>query len=516
MKALSYLLTRKLKNSIVSVFKTPAKLIALIILVAIMALSFLTGYENPAYGSVHFRDTNELYALILLLYSAIFVLVSKNGFYNGASMFSMADVNIIFTSPLKQSKVLSFGLFQQLGRSLLIGYFILYQYSFLKNTYGLPFSALIYILIGYGVTVFLSQMTAMLIYSYTSGDESRRVYVKIAYYLCISAFVVYALALAWRNGGINIQNLVISTRSVVARLFPVSGMIAFAVEGTIEGQLIGPIDGLLYCVVFWIFYRIAILLINSDFYEDVLQSAEISYSAIQSRREGKAAENAPRKVKLGKTGIEKGYGACVIAEKHKIEDRRSRVFLLNTTSLVSIVVSVVGCFAFAGMPVALLAMNVYILTMSVAAGRWAKELSYPYVYLIPEKPYKKLFYTIKGEFAPLILESVLCFAPAYFIMHLSLYDTLAMILVRISFGLLFLSINLLLQRVFATADKKVFLMLVYFAFILLFSAPGITVAVLLGVLYPFYMYLAYLALSLINIIIAAIIAFCCRNVFSEV
>lgn len=515
MKALSYLLLCKLKNSFVSVFKVPAKLVAAIILIALVAMSFFTQSGDVSY-SAYFRDTNELYALVLLLYSIVFVLVSKNGFYNGASMFSMADVNMIFTSPLKQSKILSFGLFQQLGRSLIIGYVILYQYSFIKSTYGLPFSAVIYILIGYGVTIFLSQMTAMVIYSYTGSNEKKRIFVKIAYYLIIFTFVVYALALAWRNGEISIENLVVSTRSAFIRFFPVSGIMAFAVQSAIEGQLIGIIDGILYCVVFWIFYRIAILIINSDFYEDVLQSAEVSYSAIQSRREGKVSENAPRKIKLGKTGIEKGYGAAVIAQKHKVENRRSRVFLLSVSSVFTIGASVVGCFVFKDIPIGLLAMNIYLLTMSVATGRWAKELSYPYVYLIPEKPIKKLFYTIKGEFLPLTLESALCFAPAYFIMQLNIYDIFAMILVRISFGLLFLSINLLLQKIFAAADKKVFLMLVYFAFITVFSAPGIIAAVLLSMYYPFYMYIAYLALSFINIIVACVIAFCCKNVFLEV
>lgn len=513
MKALSYLLTRKFKNSIVSVFKTPAKLIAVILLVFFVVLSFFTGSSND-YGEC--RDINELYAIVLLLYSVVFVLISKNGFYNGASMFSMADVNMIFVSPLKQNTVLSFGLFQQLGRSLLIGYFILFQYSLLNEAYGIGWSAIIYILIGYAITVFLSQMTAMVIYSFTSGDDKKCTYVKIIYYLLIGAFVVYALALAWRNGGINIENLVYSTRSIVARLFPVSGILAFAVEGAIKGQLINIIDGVLYCAVFWVFYRIAITLINSDYYEDVLQSAEVSYSAIQSVREGKVNEKTPRNIKVGDTGFNKGYGANVIAQKHKIENRRSRIFLLNASSLFTIAFSIVSCFIFKDEPVGILVANIYILTMSIGSSRWSKELALPYVYMIPQKSYKKLFYTLKGELAPLVLESILCFIPAYFIMQLSINDIITMTLCRISFGLLFLSINLLLQRLFSTSDKKFLLVMVYFLFIALFSLPGIVIAVSVSMFYPFYTYLAYLAISVINTLVAFILAFCCRNVFTEV
>ncbi len=514
MRALSFLLTRKLKNNIVSVFKSPAKLISALVLILLMGFTAFSGSEAVV-GTTHFRDINELYAIILLLYSVIFVMVSKNGFYNGASMFSMADVNLIFTSPLNQGKVLSFGLFQQLGRSLLIGYFLLYQSALVRDTYGVGFSALVYILIGYGITVFLAQMTAMVIYSYTSSDDNKRSTLKAIYFLVVAAFVIFAIGLAYQNGGITIRNLVFSTRSIIARLFPVSGIISFAVEGAIEGDLIKIGDGVLYCAVFWVFYRIAVMLINADYYEDVLQSTEVSYSAIQARKEGKTAENAPRNIKTGKIGINKGFGAAVIAEKHKIENRRSRAFILNPMSLFTVGTTVVGCFLFGDVPVGVFVLSVYMMTMSVAAGRWGKELSYPYVYLIPEKPHIKLWYTLKSEFPTLIAESVLCFVPVYFIVGLSIDETVGMIIGRISFGLVFIGVNLLLQRLFGTSDKKLLILMVYFLFITAFSLPGIIAGVLVGTFLPFYLSLAYSVLAAVNIAVAVILGFCCRNVLEQ-
>lgn len=514
MKALIYLLSHRLKNNIISVFKTPSKLISLIILVALMGVSAFSG-DNAADNIYTLRDIKELYAIVMLLYSVIFVLVSKNGFYNGASMFSMADVNLIFTSPMKQSKVLSFGLFQQLGRSLLIGYFILFQYSLVSETYGVGFSALIFILIGYGVTVFLAQMTAMVFYSLTSSDDKKRGLLKGGFFAVVAAFAAMALLIAYNNGGITIANLVTALGSIAARIFPVSGMVSLAVEGAIEKNIIKIGAGVAYCAIFWLVYRVAVKLINSDYYEDVLQSTEVSYSAIQARKEGKVAETAPRNVKAGKTGIEKGFGASVIAVKHKIENRRSKVFILNTMSLVMIVMSVAGAFIFKAMPLGLFVLNVYMLTMGISAGRWGKELSYPYIYLIPEKPHIKLWYTLKGEFLPLIAESILCFVPVYFIMHLSIEETAGMIIGRISFGLLFISVNLLLQKLFGSSDKKVLVLMIYFLLVFLFSTPGIFAGVFVTMFYPFYFSLAYFLMSSVNVIVAALLAFACRNVLRE-
>lgn len=515
MTALLYLLTRKLKNNLLSVLKTPSKLIFALILVALMVFTALTGNETVHENIYGFRDINELYAVVFLLYSIIFVMISKNGFYNGASMFSMADVNLIFTAPLKQGKVLSFGLFQQLGRSLLIGYFILYQSALVRDTYGVGFSALVYILIGYGVTVFLAQMTAMIIYSLTSSDDRKKSVLKTGGFLFVLCFAAFALLTAYKNGGITAANLVLASRHIALRFFPVSGMTALAAEGAIQGDLAKVAGGLVYCVAFWLLYRLAVRLINSDYYEDVLQSTEVSYSAIQARKEGKAAENAPRNVKTGKIGIEKGFGASVIAQKHKIENRRSRIFILSAMSLVMIAVSVFGCFIFDDMPIGIFVLNVYMLTMGVAAGRWGKELAYPYIYLIPEKPHIKLWYTLKGELPTLVTESVLCFVPVYFITHTSLLDTAGMIAGRISFGLLFIGVNLLLQHLFGSSDKKFLVLMVYFLFIFLFSVPGIAVAVFTGMFFPFYMGFAYIAMGAVNTVIALILAFCCRNVLQE-
>ena len=514
MKALLYLTAKKLKNGILEYIRTPSKLIPALILIAVMVGSIFTssGYTNIHYA----RDIKELYAIIFALYTLIFVLISKNGFYNGASMFSMQDVNLIFTSPLNQNTVLSFGLVQQLGRSLMLGFFILFQSGTICATYGVGFEVLVYILIGYGVTVFLSQMTAMVIYSYTSSDDKKRKALKGIYTIVIALFGAAALYLAYINGGINLQNLVNVVQTPLARLFPVSGIISLAVSGLISGTPTHILCGLGYCVAFWVLYRVAVKFINSDYYEDVLQSSENSFSAISARKEGKAAENAPRNVKTGKTGITKGYGASVIAQKHKIENRRSRKLLLSTVSLIIVAFTFVSALLFRDEPIAVFAISIYMLTMSIVSGRWAKELSYPYIYLIPESSYKKLLYMVKSEIPSTIAECILCCLPIYFICRIGVADLISMISARISFALLLISINLLLKKLFGESDKKNFIVLFYFLLFLAFSLPGIIAAVAVFMAMPYYLSLSLLAMGIVNVITAFALAFGCRKILEYV
>ena len=513
MKALLYLTVKKAKNGLIEFVKSPARLVVALIFTALIVFSAI---NSGAHQSYYGRDIGELYAIIFALYSVIFVLISKNGFYNGASMFTMQDVNLIFTSPLKQNTVLSYGLIQQLGRSLMLGFFILFQSGTVCTAYNVGFEALVYILIGYGVTVFLSQMTAMVIYSYTSSDDKKCKTVKTIYTAVIACFIAYGLYLCYSMGGVNIVNLVAVAGNMVARFFPVSGMVALGVQGAIGGSGTHILYALIYCVIFWSLYRLSVRFINSDYYEDVLKSTENSFSAISARKEGKAAENAPKNIKTGKIGLTKGSGVAAIYEKHKIENRRSKKFILSNTSLVAIVFNLVFCFVCRDEPIAVFAVSLYLMTMTVITGRWAKELSYPYIFLIPESSYKKLLYMVKSDVPAIILESILCCLPMYFICFMRFSDVMGMTLARISFGLLIIAINLLLQKIFGGTDKKKIVVIFYFLFITLFSAPGIIAGFVIGMLMPFHLIIAFVAMAAVNLIITLILAYSCRKLLEEI
>ena len=198
MNALLFLVSHKLKNRVREIFHRPAELLLLLLGVALVGFVIFSG--NLGTDSVP-RSREELNAIIFLLYAVVFVLTAKNGFVNGASMFSMADVNLLFTGPNKSKTLLSYGLFSQMGRSLMLGLFILYQYSWVHSTYGVSLVELVYILIGYGMTAFLGQMLAMLLYSFTSGSDQKVRLAKGVFYGVIAAFVLYLVVLIIRTPG---------------------------------------------------------------------------------------------------------------------------------------------------------------------------------------------------------------------------------------------------------------------------------------------------------------------------
>ena len=109
-------------------------------------------------------------------------------------------------------------------------------------------------------------------------------------------------------------------------------------------------------------------------------------------------------------------------------------------------------------------------------------------------------------------ESIVCFLPLYFILKLNITEVFAMVIARISFGFLFIGINLILQRFTGSSDKKFIVITVYFLLIAVFSAPSIAAAVIMNMYLPFYMEFTYLAMAVVNVPVSLIILLCCRNI----
>ena len=512
MSALLYLLAHKAKNRIKEIFHRPAELILLLVGVALVVFVIVTG--NFAVDASSLRPREELYAIILALYALVFVLTAKNGFVNGASMFSMADVNLLFTGPNKSKTLLSYGLFSQMGRSLMLGIFILYQYSWVHGQYGVTVGGLFIILVGYAMTVFLAQMVAMLIYSFTSGSDTKVRIAKGVFYGVVGAFVLYLVCLVLRASGDNIlTRVLIAAVSPVLHFFPVAGFIRLGVVGAMEGSLKEILIGF-GCFVGCLFlYYLLVSFLDMDYYEDVLKATEVSFSAITARKEGKAQELAPRNVKVGKTGLGKGFGASAIAQKHVVENRRGKVLLLDLSSVIMAVITIAFSFFIKDM-IAGLTMSIYLLVMTIGTGRWSKELVLPYVYLIPEPPFKKLLYMLKEQVPVLIAQSAVTFIPFYFIFRCGWPTVIAFVLARSVAGFLFIGVDLLLHRWFGVGGNKALLIMLYFGLCTLSAVPGIVLAVVLYQMFFLPLWLCVFAMALLDLLLSLGLLFFSRNVLS--
>lgn len=227
------------------------------------------------------------------------------------------------------------------------------------------------------------------------------------------------------------------------------------------------------------------------------------------------AEAVPQNVKVGKRGLGRGWGAGATFYKHRIENRRARVFIMDTVSLIFAAVTIVLAFFMKGAGLA----SVFITSttmqiFTVALGRFNKELLKPYIYLIPEPPLRKMLYALAADGPSVLVEALVIWIPAAFILGLTPAEAVLCVAARVSFACLFVAGNIAVERIWGGSASRMTVMLLYFAVLLLMAAPGIALAILLSPLGLLMGEDAAILLSLMaaNIPVSLLVFYLCRNV----
>ncbi len=515
MKGIRYLFFTIIKNQIKDLKNNPGKLIYIIFLGIMLVIAGLSGGHSNVMDT---RSLKELFAIIFALYAAVFLLGAYKGFSSGASFYSMADVNLLFGLPVTPRRILMYGLIKQMGMSLLLGIFLIFQYSWLNMQYGLTMGGLVIVLLGYCIVVFSSQVTAMIIYSFTSCDDRRRNISKalfIALCVLVAGYLVYPL---FFNRSDLLGTITARANTLFIDLIPVVGWMKAVVAGFLSGNFLPTILGLLSTVGLIVLLVMLLTYNRSDFYEDVLQATEVSFTAITAKKEGKVAEVVPKNVKVGKIGLGHGKGASSFYYKHLVENRRSRFFILDFNSLLFIIMCIVFSYFLkdAGI-IPVFVFSIYILLFTTAAGRWLKELLLPYVYMVPVSPFKKLVMISCESIIKLVVECMLLFVPIGFLLQLSPLTTLICIIGRVGFGLLFMAGNILAERLFGSMGSKALILTLYFIMMIILCIPGIILGIIAGIFLPLggdALPTALLVMTICNVGISALITFLCRNILS--
>ncbi|MDR2658268.1 MAG: putative ABC exporter domain-containing protein [Oscillospiraceae bacterium] len=479
------LLLIKMKNQLRSFFRSPGKLIITAVAIGLLAVVVWSGTIVRMETDV--RDRAELFAIIKVFYIAMFIMGAYSGLSRGATFFSMADVNLVFPSPVRPIQTLMYGLVQQLGTSLMIGVFILYQYSTLHGQYAVTVAELFMILLGYGLTVFTASVTAMTIYAASSVSESHRRNAKRIFAVASIAMFLPSLA---RIAGALITNqpiapsLVSASQSPTLTLFPFAGWLAWG----INGFLAGGASGLLGILAAVLGVAALITLLNHtqpDYYEDVLQATELAQTQKQAGREGRMTNTDRKNVKLReRDGQLGGEGARAFAFKQRLEENRNRALLLSPTSWIMLAAMIVMALFMRNMEddagfAAVLGLGLYLQLVFSAFDRWVRELLIHHIYLVPEPPFRKLLYCLSQVFRREIIESVVTWISCGLILRLPPWMIIVMIALRMTFSLLLIATNLMVDRLWSHLVVKWLQMTLYFLMIFVLIAPGVVLGVVL-------------------------------------
>ena len=521
MSVLRYLTVTTLKNKLKDLKNHPSKLIAYLLLAALMVILVVAGNGDADWEP---RPMEELGLIALAFYGIIFVADVLKGFFSGATFFTMADVNLLFSAPILPKRILFYGLIRQVGMTLYVGFFIFFEYGILHNTYGVTLPQLFLLFLGYGITYFCAEITAMVIYIFTNGNPAR----KRALKLCLYAFVVLlavAAAIPFIKNGFTdaLGSLSQGAASPLVSYYPVLGWAKSFAYMALTGNI-----GMLFLFLGLILAYIAAMVVlitkmQSDYYEDVLQATETTYAQKQAAKEGKIQETSlsiTGKIRRGATGMGKGRGAGVFYYKHMLENRRAGVFFFDKMSLLFLLIGGVMAFFMKDLGmIGIFAMFTYFQLFTSATGRWLRELDTHYVYLIPERPFSKLIRLCAENICKVAVDAIITMLVIGLIIGASPVEIAAAVAARFGFGMVFMAGNILSQRLFGSIASKGLLMFLYFMFMILVCLPGIFGGILLGTVLPVSAPLQLAAgmfgTVAFNLLLSMLLLFLCRNVLDN-
>ena len=98
----------------------------------------------------------------------VFVFNSLSADKNGCAVFLQADVNLLFSSPMKPQSVLLFRLMTQIGTSLVLSIYLLFQVPNLVFNLGVPLLGAISVIFTWGLVLILSKLLQVLLYTLSS------------------------------------------------------------------------------------------------------------------------------------------------------------------------------------------------------------------------------------------------------------------------------------------------------------------------------------------------------------
>lgn len=495
MSSILFLLRTTMKNRLLYLRRKPAMLVLYLLLIFFISMSLLNGGNAPLENKklLDLAWLNLIFTAYLLLF--YFIGISK-GLSSGSSFFDMCDVNFLFSAPVNPKYILGYGLLNQTGKTLLAGIFILFQGSSFR-LFGLGNSAMFLFLGGFVLSMILSEIMSMCIYTYTNQNPERKKLVRIISFIPLIPFAIDFLRKFLATSSLE-EAVLAGAKGGALRFLPISGWTTEGIFGVIAGDYGRAALFIGINLALGIVLLLLVTFGKSDYYEDVLVATETAFSKKQAAASGdlNALSTTKRAVKVRESNI-RGSGAKALFGKHILESMRGNRFkILDTSSLFIIVIAAAMAYFISGGNTLLiiLAASMYLQCFLIGTGRGLKELYSHYIYMIPATSFSKIVWSNMEVVFKSTIESILMFTAAGIIARENPAIITACIFVRCAFTLLLISTNILSMRIFKDVINQGFLLLLYFLFIVIAIAPGIAFAIVFS-------YVAHLSAGLLAMIL---------------
>jgi hypothetical protein len=486
MSALIYILRKSFKNTVKGLIRKPAPLIAYVVIGGFIIIpSLLSGSPGHETGSLNVSQ--DVFKSVFMAYTVFLFVMSFVSSLNGASFFRMADVNMLFTAPLKAGYILIYGFIKQLALSLMVMFYVGLQYPNWKRSFGLTGGAGWILIAAYMLLVTVTSLLGMVLYAYVSRKPERVSAVKKIVYGFLIALIVPIIVNTFKTGNV-LESITGWLAHDYLKFIPLLGWFREILMGAFTGMTTEIWLYMLFISVITIAAFIRIYLMDTDYYENVLAGTEIKEAMLKASKEGRAAQSNVQIKSIRKyRKVDAKFtleGSLAIFQKQILEKRKKGVFLLPTRTIVLAVGAAIAALAIPGdgteLMLGILGSSAYAMLILTMATAWESDISYHYIYLIPATPFMKMLASTLTGVIYTLIEGILVFGIIGVILRAPLSLTLSAILAYTAIGTVFLYSDLVVRRMFGKIHANVLRIFFRIFLLVVIIAIAVTPAVIIS------------------------------------
>lgn len=399
MKALAYLFRRTMVNRIRQALRKP---ITYFYLVLLLFYAFLLPFSLQTMLEELRMNSPEGMAALFTVF-AFWIIPANIISYakRKGLLYRRSDSHFLFPAPVSPKLILLFAHVKTLPVNLILNFFLVLC-GFL--VFGMSWQQMLFYLLFSGVVENLLEGGLMLL-AYGAEElteKHRSLLVKAAYGLM--GLLVLAGVAAYLKNGLSMKAVLDFLHSDAVQMVPLVGWYVAVIHLLFVGPTaVNVVCSLLYlaltALVLWAAVKMRC---TGEYFEDAEKFADDYEEALSKRRRGQTDASLRRPGKVGKARVAyKGKGARAIFYRQLLEYKKNRFFIFDLNTVGSLIGSGGIAFlfyqegGFGGFNDFILpaAMAYLILIFSAYTGKWGKELRMPYTFLIPDNPFRKLFYS---------------------------------------------------------------------------------------------------------------------------
>lgn len=338
-------------------------------------------------------------AVVFIAAVVVFLFNLYTGDKSGSSIFTMADVNFLFSAPRKPQYVLLFKTMLQMGAIVLGTIYFGAQIPNLVLNVGMSLPMAVMILVAWMLILAFGKLTCILTYTLAATKESLRKYVKPLALVIAGAIVVTLLYLVVVDKKDAFDAAIGLFTNKYLMLLPMVGWIPAIIAAAFEQNITRTLLFSALTLLGYVVYTYVIFHIKADFYEDAITNTLKRQEIMDAQ---KAGRNITKKYADKQRGenLLKGNGANVFFWK-EIHNRKRYAklgFLTKTTIFYLFIMAGLGAlcrFVIKTDDILLIgAVMLAIIFFRSYGNPSAAETRCNFLYMVPCRPFDKIAYSV--------------------------------------------------------------------------------------------------------------------------